>query len=364
MISKCVNKILFGLVAVPILLGISVINSFAQQTAPTGKTIEQASQLVLWYDNDHDFRDRFSFIQVTNADRFSDVCLHFQVFKSYPNDSTITKCEEVDFVDCYSPLDTHAYDMSDNTLELNDGTTESVGADGTKGFVVVTPIAATAANKNADFTAISFQHMFGHSIIFDFEFDDYAYRVNAMGRDAVEFAPGGGIADDFTELDGLSDGFILLQPDVLKFNFASLEEDNQADVVSIAFSDDYAGFQGGYDADPGDATLSVFIFNDDEEDISCGTQAQDCFFDIGINDIFPPANPLVETTVDRRLCPGNQTFIGWARLPVTGLTDFENEMGLVGIVFAGNNDLQVMAPETAQLLEVSTVGGADWMHAE
>jgi hypothetical protein len=364
MISKCVNKILFGLVAVSLLLGINVINSFAQQTAPTGKTIEQASQLVLWYDNDQEYNNRYSFIQVTNADRFSNICLHFQVFKSYPNDSTITKCEEVDFVDCYTPLDTHNYDMSDNSLELNDGGTVSVGADETKGFVVVTPIAATPDNKNADYTAISFQHMFGSSTIFDDD-AEYMYRVPSMGRDAKDNAPGGGIAADFTELDGVTAGYVLLQPDVLKFNFASLQEWNLADVVSIAFSDDYAGFLGGYDADPAAATLAVNIFDDDEDDISCGNQTQDCFFDIGINDNYYPANPLLDPPDhDRRLCPGTTTVDGWARLGVTlaGDSAFENEMGLVGIIMPGGVD--VAMAQTAQLQFLSTVGGADWMHAE
>jgi hypothetical protein len=197
-----------------------------------------------------------------------------------------------------------------------------------------------------------------------------------MGRDARFFLPGGGIAPDFTELNGVGAGYVLLQPEKLKFNFAGLPNieailvgdaadfrENEADVVSIAFIDAYAGgLAGGYSAERGAAQWDVILYNDFERPISCDAQIQDCFFDIGINDSFPPADTLLDG--DRRLCAGNAFFIGWAELFVTGLDPFENELGLIGITTDIPSGDMVVFQTAQEDGDIGSVGGADWMHAE
>jgi len=380
---KFLYNFIIGVIALVVLLGFMPVISQAQIIAPTGNLTTQSSQLVYWYDVES-FEDfggledgcgnvtRETFVQLTNASLTDSVCVHVQIFTNFRFDSggecnAVTRCLEQDFVDCYTPGDTHVYDLEEGEIKLN-FTKDEIPAelDFTKGFVVITPIDKLPTDAGTDFTAISFQHLMGHSFIITQGTDggDYGYRVNAMGRDARSFLPGGGIAPDGTELDGVAAGYVLLQPEILKFNFAGLPnieafftgdptgfEENVADVVSIAFIDSYTGgIAGGYEAKRGAAQWDVLLFDDDETPVSCDTQIQDCFFDIGINDSFPPADTLLDG--DRRLCTGNAFFIGWAQLFVTGLDPFENELGLIGIA----TDIP--------LGNIGSVGGADWMHAE
>lgn len=372
MISKLFSKLLIALGVLTVIVAVNQLNSFAQETRPTGTTVLQSSQLVYWYDaEDFNFgnSDRDTIIQLTNGSFTSSVCVHVQVYKSYRTGeaaSAVVRCEEADFFDCYTPRDTHYYVMDDEVF-LNQGRetgplTAQIGADDTKGFVVVTPIASLPANPEGDTRAISFQHLFGHSVIID-EDREYSYRLNAMGRDAVDFAPGGGVLPDGTVLDGVSGGYVLIQPDILKFNFTGLPEtDNEADVVSIAFSDDYdGGINGGYTALPADAVWDdILVFNDVEARTSCDQIPQNCFFDIGINDEFDPANRLLDG--GKVLCSGTSALVGWAKIEVTGLADFENEFGAVGLT----TEAVEFGPDAmlTQELIVTTVGGADWMHAE
>ena len=170
-----------------------------------------------------------------------------------------------------------------------------------------------------------------------------------MGRDAVSFITGN-ITPEGDPLDGVSNGFVLIQPDVLKFNFDT-DDDTFifADIVSIAFKDNYDGsaFEG-YAAEPAGALWTALIFDEFEFPVSCNPVPQDCFFDIGLNDVLVAANPLLDG--DLLLCPGNDNFTGWVRINVSGLDvgEFENELGIVGII----------GPY------IETSGGATWMFVE
>ncbi|MCH8028988.1 MAG: hypothetical protein IH874_03540 [Candidatus Dadabacteria bacterium] len=110
----------FGAMAVALLLGLTlvpIISQAANHIVPTGKTTQQASQLVFWYDQDQDDEDFQSFIQVTNASVDTPVWVHVQVFASSnpsPGDpATAVFCQETNFNDFYTPQDTHIYDMDD-----------------------------------------------------------------------------------------------------------------------------------------------------------------------------------------------------------------------------------------------------------
>jgi len=327
--SKWINKIFEGVVALIFLFGFTSIPAISQ-VVPVGKTEEQASQLILWYDQTEDEFGRFSFIQVTNANLDSGVTIHLQIFAS----DRASKCVEHDFNDFLTAGDENTYDLS---------SLSGINIDNTKGFVVVTAV------EEPNGEAISFQHLFGNSIIFDFNAST-EFRLNSMGRDAIDFATGDIIADDFEPLDGDEDGFVLIQPDVLKFNFDT-DDDTFifADIVSIAFKDNYDGsaFEG-YAAEPAGALWTALIFDDEEFPVSCNPVPQDCFFDIGLNDVLVAANPLLDG--DLLLCPGNDNFTGWVRINVSGLDvgEFENELGIVGII----------GPY------IETSGGATWMFVE
>ena len=321
--SKWINKIFEGVVALVFLVGFTI--PAISQVVPVGKTEEQASQLIFWYDQTFDDFGRFSFIQVTNAGNVG-VDIHVQIFAS---DDSVT-CREFDFDDFLTANDTNIYDLFNlPAFDITD----------TKGFVVITPI-----NNTFDRDAISFQNLFGNSIIFDLAFGTQ-YSLNAQGRDAVSFTTGG-VTPDGTVLDGLANGYVLIQPDVLKFNFAGVAGFlNLADIVSIAFVDIYG--DDGYKADDGFATLTPLMFDTEERPFSCDVIPQDCFFDYGLNEIIGAANPLVNGGAV--LCPDTFIFEGWVKMSV-GLGEGVNELGVVG--FTIDNDV------------FGGFGGADWMHVE
>jgi len=315
---------------------------------------------------------RVSFLQLTNTSNTDPVNVHVQIFASKCTNPVfnletfrtecrgeVIICQEHDFVDFYTANDTHVYTMLSpgpfldpffpTFLFKNDPTDLTpllpFDLEGTKGFVVITPIDAPGT-KNA----ISHQHLIGTTRVAEL-FPTIAYRLNAMGRDAVNFTTAQ-ITPDGTVLDGVNNGFITLQPDILKFNwteflgfielflgFESLGDFDinlsSMDLVSIAFRDNYDALQG-YGAEPGDAVLDPILFDSDEEGFSCSPVPQNCFFNIGLNNDIVQADSLLG---DQVLCPDftfgflRLDFLeGWAKLFVSGLDEFENELGLTGFV--------------------------------
>jgi len=325
--SKWINKIFEGVVALIFLFGFTSIPAISQ-VVPVGKTEEQASQLIFWYDQTPQGFGRTTLIQVTNASP-NPVNVHVQILTNSPG----AICDEVDFDDFYTGNDTHIYNLTD--IVPNDGTSPVPNdVNETKGFIVITPI-----NNIAEEEAISFQHLFGNSYIFDVV-GGVEYRLNSMGRDAVSFTTGDIITEDYIELDGIANGFVVIQPEILKFNFNSLPGSNFADIVSIAFVDNYNAPFGGYAAQAGAASWNARIFDEFEEDISGCDVTQNCFFDIGLNEVILAANPYLG---DILLCPGNTTPNGWVKIEVGGLGDLENELGIVAIT-------------------TPPFGGASWMY--
>lgn len=355
---------LFAVIAVSLLMSFvfAVKPASSQITTEVGKTELQASQLVFWYDQttgtDPDL-NRFSYIQVTNAGD-STVTVHVQIFRSsnsdFGNPATAVLCDELNFNDTYTAFDTHIYDLSN--IVTNDGVSIA-SVNGSKGFVVVTPI-----NNEAEREAISYQHMFGNTYLQDFN-SHVEFVLNAIGRDAVSFlqiVPLNGTptpAEDGTVLDGVDNGYVVLQPNILKFNYFStlnVDEDCSAipnvpggtcdfesldgspdfdptallsDIVAIAFQDNYDATFGGYEAEPDSAIWDGVIFDDEEFPVSGCLIDYFCFADVGLNERFGEANPLLDQGA--LLCPGNTFPDGWVKLEVGGLGDFTNVIGINGL---------------------------------
>lgn len=325
-----------------LIMGISISStSQAQIIRATGNSTEASSQLIFYYD---ELEEGDTAIQVTNTNDTQGVWVHVQIFRSYNSgDSTNVIpvfCDERDFVDFYTPNDTHIYTLDEDNFDKNIGSDEVtpgesssiVDIDETKGFVVVTPIVS-----EADFTAISFQWMIGNTL--DTGLETYA---NAMGRDAVDFSTGEILADG-TPLDGTSSGFVLLQPKELIFDFAN--PSTEVDIVEFAWADVYGG-PGllGYAVQPSTATLQPFIFDFKEDVTSCGVRNVDCFLTLGLNEDLGQNNEEL-TPVEDLLCAGAQTpqyadgnysnfdsnwpYFGWTRMFVSGLGNNANLIGLV-----------------------------------
>ena len=316
--------------------------SYSQVVKTTGNATEASSQLVYYYDA----IDGDATVQVTNTNDTEGVWVHVQIFENYDaNDAsemvTPVICEERDFIDFLTPNDTHTYQPQDDNFPKNMGESEAhpgeataIDATATKGFIIITPVVS-----EADLTAISFQHLIGESN------DDSLYLfTNAMGRDAVDFATGEKVADG-TPLDGVTNGFVLLQPAELVFNFAGDGDD--VDVVGISFKDtDGPAGLLGYAVQPADATWTSFIFDFKEDPTSCGIRQVGCFLTLGLNDTFGQNDTefIPDSGNDDLLCSGAETpeydpmdnanfntsyaYMGWTRIFVSGVSDFENHLGL------------------------------------
>jgi hypothetical protein len=319
-------------------------NASAQVTQPGGANNLQSSQQIFWYDADN----RITLIQYTNAGPAVDVHVQFFV-----NDGDGFACQEFDFDDSYTAEDTHIYILTpfENEFFKNEGCSldkaikgdtaaqlacesaiiSDVPVAGTKGFVVITPIVSVD-----DETAIAHQHTFGTSTLLD---PNDAYRVNSTGRDAVNFMDGLGLPEpDGTVLDGVDNGYVLLQPDAIKtdFFFDDCPEpdcgSNGVDIVSIAFKDNYTNVLGQYSAEAGSALYDVpLLFNDNEQQLSCAVQEQDCFFDYGLTNDIDSDNQLLGDVV---LCNANfedrifDQASGWLHVTTTDID--ENEIGVFG----------------------------------
>lgn len=329
--------------------------SNSQVIEATGNSQESASQLIYYYnlaqqdtigsENDENH------IQVTNVNDTTGTWIHVKVFRTYdPNlgDPTSTViCDERNFVDFLTPNDTHVYELDDNTTK-NQGEAEGVPGEAvnidftdpvpTEGFVVITPVVS-----EADLSAISFHYLIGSSNhIGNFSF-------NAMGRSAVDFATGEKV-EDGTPLDGTTNGFVLLQPEELIFSFTAndaVDEPAEADIVGLTFTDVY-GEPGllGYQVTQGSSTWNPFIFDWKESVTSCGQREIACYSSFGLNDDVQHLTDENFGDADDGvlLCGGASTpehpvgslsdySIGWTRIFVSGLDDFENQLGVY--VFEG-----------------------------
>ncbi|MGI9534288.1 MAG: hypothetical protein ACR2NW_05015 [Thermodesulfobacteriota bacterium] len=351
-------------VIISLLLAVLFVYSFSTVTeaqVPNGVTDRVSSQLLIPYDrdtvsvgSDGVTNDRNSFVQVSNTSATEQVWIHVQVIRS---SGPLNVCEESNFVDLLTPRDTHVYNMEiirrneagAAILPLDPGIDAAV--DDTKGFVFITPI----VGQN-DRRAISFQQLIGNGVIFDVA-RNFSYRVNALGRDAVNLATGA-ILPNGNMLDGVGTGFQTILPSQFSFEVAIDDDPNVADVFIISFDDTYgAGPFDGYEPVAGSSSIDPFIVGADEDAISCTDFALGCFVDLGVNDAdLPYANGLINddgVTPPFNLCGGEAPFdpagsfnlIGWVFTPV--LTASQNVISFFGVEFDDN-----------------VAGGAVWTRAE
>ncbi len=188
--------------------------------------------------------------------------------------------------------------------------------------MLITPVVS-----DADLTAISFQHLIGYRA-------ENLTRLNAMGRDAVDFATGDVLPDN-TPLDGITNSLVVLQPDELVFDIVADGSSSDHEVVGIFFIDSYgpAGLLG-YTASSGDVTWTSFILDFKEDPTSCENFNVGCYSNIGINE--SQFDQEDGSFLDALLCSGTTVPddpvsygdpVAWVRIFVSGLDEFENHLG-------------------------------------
>ena len=348
----------------------SSFDAFSQIIKPSGITDRPTSQLILWYDQDDELTGRSSVIQVTNTSPTQEITIHVEIERSFQfseideDYSDVTRCADVDFVDTLTPLDTHIYNFSN--LFFNDGEElDFIPVDDSKGFVVITPIVGPP-----DFRAVSFPYLTGNSTIFETNLPSTrGFKLNAMGRDAVNLSTGE-IAPDFTILDGVSNGFVLIQPEELSLNINNFSFSSggttlngTVDIIFLAFRDVYLPSPALYAADPSVNFVTPSLIDYNEEVNECEERGIECFDDIGLNEQLPGSNLLVSNQL---LCDStlpNLPFdltriIGWTRLEVT--REYPELSNLLGIYASNLNQSIAVGGGTANF----SFGGADWMHAK
>ena len=322
------------LVILAVLFFFSARFSYSQVIAPVGEPSHASSQLVYWYDEYGD--NGPSHLQVTNTNDTEGVWIHVQIFRNYDatdpigDGNGVVNCDERDFIDFLTPNDTHVYHFGDSPFNKNEGEAETnlgeevnIDLADTKGFAIITPVVS-----EADLSAISFQHLIGNINV-----EGMATTLNAMGRDAVDFTTGE-VVPEGTVLDGVTNGYIVLQPEELLFNFYC--SGSGTEVVGITFQDNYgpAGLLG-YQVTPANVNWAPFIFDFKEDPTSCGNRTIACFDDMGLDETdFTQFNTLLGEDF---LCSGFNPpdgnlgdVYGWTRVFVSGYGDYVNHLGIWG----------------------------------
>ena len=320
--------------------------SESQIIRPTGNPDKASSQLIYFYSN---VIEGPTVIQVTNTNDVEGVWIHVQIFRSFDTDgpdmgADPVICDERDFADFLTPNDTHIYDLGDNPFNKNINETDAALGDAvnislasTEGFIVITPIVS-----DVDFTAISFQHLIGDTTI------SVPILFNAMGRDAVDFGTGA-ILPDGTPLDGVTNGFTVLQPDELFFDFNApgLGMATTGVIIAPIVFDDVYGPPGllGYQVLPSTVTWQAFIFDFNEDPTSCGNKVINCYDNMGLNDTFVQGNNFLGTdllcsgsTTPATAAPNNDVY-GWTRIFISNLGDFTNHITAFANIFGNQSGM-------------------------
>lgn len=345
-----------------ILFMVKVDDALSQTIRATGDVTEASSQLIYYYNEDLLEDDIVcNDVQVTNTNDTEPVWVHVQIFRNFDpdgpqGDAPATICDERNFIDMLTPNDTHVYTLGEPNFSKNIG--ESEGMEGestslnlvepvpTRGFVVITPVVS-----ESDLSAKSFPHLIGstNAIPFEVAIGNVGYRFNAMGRNAVDFTTGEKLPDN-TVLDGLTSGFEWIQPRELVFNYQGEPSGAVCNIVSgFTFIDQY-GLAGllGYEVLPGDSTWTTFKFDFKEDPTSCGERQVSCFTTTGLDDsnLHHDINFTPETDT---LCSGTTTTVqpgissttggvGWFRIFVNGLEDYENQVAAFLQIEVNHND--------------------------
>ena len=326
------KKLKFFLLLIAVLI-LFPINSNSQIIRPSGIDSRASSQLVVQWTTS----TSSSAIQVTNTNPIEGTWIHIQIFivsdpNGIDNDGDEVICDERNFVDFFTPNDTHVYEFSESNFPKNIGETAILSGDFAnidlqsqelQGFVLITPVVS-----ESDLTAKSFQHLIANS-------QECCARHGGMGRDAVDFMTGE-ILPDNTPLDGINNGFIVLQPEELLVDLTSQVTPDPVLYVVFSFIDQY-GPEGllGYTVTPGNVDITSFVFDHKEDPTSCGNTPVNCYLNVGINSAdFPQGD---SDFLDGLLCdgidldpqPGSfNSESGWVRSFVSGIdSNFENVLG-------------------------------------
>ena len=312
------NGIRFLVLLVLLVVLVMPIKAWAGKAAgPIWDTDTPNFQLYYFWD----LRERESFFQVTNTSN-SPITVHVQIF-DVPGEPN---CDEIDFDDTYTGLDTHVYYLRD--LVLNDRTVVGPAfPDDGYGFVVVSVLDAFGDADDTNNVLI------GNFRVID-NAGGYEYRVNAAG-----------FIDHFGAI-----GY--------HFNFNDVEGTSASDVVGI-FVQGAGGGQSEVVAGPTEdilIELDPTLFNDAEKAFSCPEVAFACTpsdgaivpfiieddevstvgFDLGIN------NNLVNSRGEPSIC-GGSLDTGWVNMEITDIdTDCDldgcEEEFFVGFIGLNNED--------------------------
>ena len=244
----------------------------------------------------YDLRDRKTYIQITNADTFENqpVVIHVQIFQ-HDRD-----CDELNFFDELTVNDTVIYDL-DNIIK-NDGSSPPISLlDDSYGYVVITAV-TPADNEIYDDTA---------AILGNFRIVDdkgYEYRTNMQNT---------GLLAEFVQPSPNGD---------FQVNINNVDGANQADIVGFVYRKTSINAGSVLNVDEG-VNLSVFVFDLDEEPLSCDVRNFACgnIMNYGVNDDYGASRG------DDLLCEGGSLpdpnggyilFENLTHVPPTGESEF------------------------------------------
>ena len=218
------------------------INAMSGSTGPSYLNVEtENSSFQLFYY--WDLRNRDSSFQVFNNSSTSAIKVHVQIFTA---NSTINECEENDFHDNFTPLDTHNYDL--RNLTKNDGTKlRLLLPDNSFGFAVVSVFEETGPDYDTTKPVL-----IGSFRIVDRS--GYEYRANPAGVRPIGFTT-----------------------DSYSFNIQDFGGANFSDVIGIPIKyDDTSPFRFVTAGPDIAAVFDPLIFDNNENSVSCSPVRFSC----------------------------------------------------------------------------------------
>ena len=306
-------------------------------TTELDKIIDQTDKGALRLVYFIDRRDRETFLQVTNTSAFG-INIHVQVFDV--NNEFINPCEECDFNDMLTPMDTHVYNAEEFTTNMG-GVPQCVIPDGHYGFVVISFDSFKGVNAGpcGDNTADCIVQ--GGPLIGMFRIIDeagYEYRTNAAGKRIDEFR------DHLASEDVFS---------LVNFNLAN--GNNLSDLVGITFFEiDHRRVGAAPQVNASFGLVDpILIYDQVEVASSCSPTFFSCMpgnLDKAIDNSLPNSKGQ-----GNRICSTNRLSTntsGWLHMPFSGFVcqnpfgggdgvcdfPFENHIFFVGFRGLNNGD--------------------------